>query len=493
VDFLQEMLRSVNPESQGNKDVTVRAVLDEASARIEREFADRDEVRAKIQGTIGATYSGLGVIDQAEPHLKAALASWLARLGPEAAELAPLVTEMPRIVAEDGGSARADSATARVTQLAVAAQPQLGLEVAAALRDLGCLWNVTGSELPEALLHRSALAIRQAHLEAPHPLIIESLNDFAMKYWALGTLAEAESLQVEAVEMCRQLSAEDEDLLAGLLDNLGVLRFTRFKYEGRQDLELLELCAQTFSEALAIRSRLHGEDDPRVATLLDRLVGVQTYFGDATGFARADSIARRRLAILRREYGERHPEVATAIHNLGVLHARRSNPIHDLNRAEAYLREAMRIKEELYQPSDFLYVTTAYILASVLERKGELDEAIALLELSIPGRRATRPPDHWELPRDSLKLAHLKGVHEGRFVEYEGALRRNCELLCENPSVPPIALYYEVPRCIEFYEAWGVPERARPYLEDMIAVCETLGKTEEAASYRVQLEEWGSP
>jgi tetratricopeptide (TPR) repeat protein len=64
----------------------MRKVVDLASARIRGRFAGEPVVKASIQRTLGQTYLGLGIGEQAEPALREALALFEKHLGPEAPE-----------------------------------------------------------------------------------------------------------------------------------------------------------------------------------------------------------------------------------------------------------------------------------------------------------------------------------------------------------------------------------------------------------------------
>ena len=489
VSFLQEMLGSSNPQSGGDPDLTVREVLDRAAHRVQDEFSGQDAIRATLQSTIGVSYGGLGLLQAADDHAREALRIRLGLLGEEGELLVPLVDSLAMVLAGDRGDAIADSALRRVVELAESAPQRVALDLAVSLHNLGNAWNLQGSERAQALLHRSGLLIRQAHLGAEHRLIAESHSALAMKWWAMGTLAEAESLQMVGIEMYRRTAKQEDSRLAEMLNNLGLLRLTQFKYTGRLDFDLLARSERAYRQAYELYTKLGRTYDVQAATACAALAGAQNFYGDAEAFARGESLSCRVIEIMRASYGDLHPDVAIAIHNLGVHHARWTNPIRDLDKAERCLREALSIKRQILPESDFQLVTSAYALACVLEQKNELEEAVELLKFAVPGRRPHRPADHWELPRDAIQLAHVRSKLEGLHAEHEDSIVVNYEILKSSPYVPPIALYYETPRCIAFYEAWGRPERTIRYLEDMIDICEMLGKTDEAKAYRMRLRD----
>ena len=73
------------------------------------------------------------------------------------------------------------------------------------------------------------------------------------------------------------------------------------------------------------------------------------------------------LAFLVSEYGEKHRRVATALHNLGVVHLRAGN----FDDAVDSIEEAIKIRKEMFGESDpriavsCFYMILDYLLAAV--------------------------------------------------------------------------------------------------------------------------------
>jgi tetratricopeptide (TPR) repeat protein len=79
--FLARMLAAANPSTGGEKDVSVRAVLDEAAKKVSAEFGDRPLLRARLHEVIGQTYSGLGFYEPARAQYAETLAVRARELG----------------------------------------------------------------------------------------------------------------------------------------------------------------------------------------------------------------------------------------------------------------------------------------------------------------------------------------------------------------------------------------------------------------------------
>jgi serine/threonine protein kinase len=71
--FLEEMLGSIDPNTEKGSAVTVQQVLDRAAAKVEKNFADQPEIRAVLHETIGRNYFGLRLFEPAVRHLQLAV------------------------------------------------------------------------------------------------------------------------------------------------------------------------------------------------------------------------------------------------------------------------------------------------------------------------------------------------------------------------------------------------------------------------------------
>ena len=71
--YLQKMLTSINPDTEGGADLTVSQVLNRAADNIDSAFTDQPEVRINLHEVIGQAYYGLVMYEQATPHLQIAV------------------------------------------------------------------------------------------------------------------------------------------------------------------------------------------------------------------------------------------------------------------------------------------------------------------------------------------------------------------------------------------------------------------------------------
>ena len=70
--FLEQILRAPNQRWYNDGVATgpetpIRAVLDEAATRVDRDFADQPDLLADLHHVLGDTYGALGLVDEAAP------------------------------------------------------------------------------------------------------------------------------------------------------------------------------------------------------------------------------------------------------------------------------------------------------------------------------------------------------------------------------------------------------------------------------------------
>jgi len=334
VDFLQEMLASVDPGVRG-PDVTVREVLDAAASRLDDELASQPLVQAGLRTTMGRTYLSLGLFGEAEFQLRRGLEQRLALLGPHHHDVA-------------------------ASQLAVAE----------------LLYASQSLDEAESLL-RSALATFQEVSGETSVDAARTLTSLGAVLCQKGELTEAEAAQRQALAISRAVTGTDSLDVAVSLNNLcGVLL--------AQDR--LDEAVPLLTEALELRRARLGERHPLVAESLDNLAVVLHRQGEVD---RAEALYREALALELELLGDAHPEVAVTQKNLAVLYLQRG----DLEQAEEQFRACLATREACFPPTDWRVFLTQIDLADVLAQGGAWDEASELLERALESARASSADD----------------------------------------------------------------------------------------------------
>lgn len=152
--FLQQMLASSDPANAQGKELSVRELLDKAGTDMNAAaLSGQPEVKAALESTIGRTYFGLGLYDQARPHLDSAYAIRRRTLGGGNLDVAVSADEVGKLAQAAGDYALADR---RLTEALATMRKTLRPDddrIISALSALGDVRQKQG-KFPEALPYR---------------------------------------------------------------------------------------------------------------------------------------------------------------------------------------------------------------------------------------------------------------------------------------------------------------------------------------------------
>ncbi len=127
----------------------------------------------------------------------------------------------------------------------------------------------------------------------------------------------------------------------------------------------------SFGQALTILERSLGEDHPDLATALNNLALL--HYSQAN-YEAAQPLYERALAIDEKVLGPDHPGVATDLNNLALLHKKQGN----FEAAEPLLRRALDIKEKVFDPGHYSLTMGLKNYASLLRVLDRVEEAETL-------------------------------------------------------------------------------------------------------------------
>ncbi|MEM8559348.1 MAG: serine/threonine-protein kinase, partial [Bacteroidota bacterium] len=304
-EFLVGVFEVADPSESRGASVTAQELLDQGARRLRTELAAVPLVQAEVQGVVGRVYTSLGLYDQADSLLTAAvaqhealatdgdplatdaLAENLERLGllryeqgmfDEATELLgralvlrsaqtpPDVVALARtqhllgmLTHESGDLGRADSLfQASLAVREEIARPQ---DVAATLSSLGLLRSDEGRYAEAEPILQRALTLQREHLGTDHPETATTLYHLAQLYWTTGRLDEAEPLFRESLALSIQLYGPESASAALDYNQLGLVLVDQGRYRESQ---------AAYEEALRIQRALFGDTHPDMsATVLN--------------------------------------------------------------------------------------------------------------------------------------------------------------------------------------------------------------------------------
>jgi tetratricopeptide (TPR) repeat protein len=348
VAFLDEMLAAADPTAQG-KDVTVRKVLDGAAKAVGERFADRPLVAARLHGTIGRTYYGLGVFDQGEPHLREQVRIRASQLGPEH---------------ED---------TCRATN------------------DLGLLLIKHGKYADAEALFKGAIPTHERVFGRRHAITLQSLDGLSALYVEQGRAAEAEPLLRESVDARKASGTDGTWEAVGTMNSLATLLADRGVFEESEAL---------FESSLGAAERLGKKEHPFTLEVRGNFAWMQYWAGSqekttnpersARRMARARTLGEETLEAKVRVLGEEHETTLATMNNLSSVYVN----LGMLDEAVALRRKDLAISERVLGPDHPDTLISLANMGAMLRRQGRFDEAVVFLERSINGTRKAFPADY---------------------------------------------------------------------------------------------------
>jgi tetratricopeptide (TPR) repeat protein len=407
--FLREMLASADPRTEGGQ-VTVASLLDRASARLDQELANQPEVKASLHLTLGQTYEGLGLLDAAERHVRAALAQRRALLGPDHADVARAQEAVALVLHEKGDLAAAEA------------------------------------------LYRESLATFERAGEADTEDAFTARSELATALENLGRFDEAETVHREVIARTRRVQGNDSASLAASLNNLGVVLGQRGDWAAAEPL---------LREGLDIIRRAKGPRSPETAAAMTSLANAFESRGELEA---AEALFREALGIRREALGNEHPDTARALYALAGLLRARGQPA----KSEALCREALGLRGRVLPDTHPMVAALLQVRGLSLLDLGRAQEAEPLLGESLALRRAALPAEHWMLASsESILGACLTALR--RFPEAETLLLRAHQALL-GAFGPSHARTLEArKRLVTLYEAWGKPRLADRFRQGQLS------------------------
>ncbi len=375
--FLQDMLGSADPHTAGPQ-VTVAALLDQASRRIDEGLHADPAIESAVRTTIGMAYLGLGMYDPAEQQIRRSLRLREDLYGPGHFETAPNYHQLALIALDRGDPITAEPLCRNALRLAEARAGSSGLDFPFMLDTMATIRLRQGDFDQAEQLHRRALALRRRRDGNRSVSVAESLNNLAIVLGTKGNYAEAESLHEEALSIIRSLRGADSIEVSVTLSNLASIKEALKKFP---EADLL------FRQSIAVRKKLLGPDHPELAYTLYNYAFMLYEKGD---YAEACRVSREILALRGQSLPEIHPMVAAALHVLG----RSLMAEGRAGEALPCLAESLQLRRKVLPAQNWLVANSASAWAECLGRLGRRAEAEPVLLSSYQQLAASLGPEH---------------------------------------------------------------------------------------------------
>jgi serine/threonine protein kinase len=346
--------------------LTVRAALDRAAAKVGERFRDQPVQEAAVRHAIGYAYQGLGEAQRAVPHLERAWALFGEQLGPEHSDAlgamdslaeayqgagrldqavplweqllarmracfgpdhAQTLAVMANLASAYQDAGRLDRAVPLFEQVVATERNQLGPNSPARL---SAMHNLASAYLATAQPHRAVplceqvLRVRREQLGPDHPSTLSSMNLLAMAYDHSGDPLRTVPLYEQLLAKCKERLGADHPHTLVTLTNLA----TAYKHVGRvaEAIPLYEQACDAFVKKA-------GADHPSTLAVRHNLA---TAYWAAGRTAETIALFEQVHGARRKQLGADHPDTLDTLGSLGIAYRDVGKP----EQAVPLLREA---------------------------------------------------------------------------------------------------------------------------------------------------------
>jgi eukaryotic-like serine/threonine-protein kinase len=397
--MMGDLFRLGDPTVMQGDTVTVLQLLNEGSARVERELSDQPDVQATLLGEVARVYGNLGLLDRAETLSRRVVEIRTALLGETDPTTAAALGQLGDVLAARGRRAEAIATLGRAVEIREGAGVVDTLT--ARLRtDLAWQLRATGEYgEAETLFTRSLQDFRRTHGDAAIETA-PALLGLAATLHDSGRFDDAEALFRDALART-DTTDRPHPLAAAALLNVGMLQRLRERYANAEPLlrsayrMRLSLYQEDHPDVLDAAKELgrvlndlgrHGEAERLLGPALARSAGTLGTSHPTTGSLR-EALAWSRLsegrwheaaalydtvvAKQKERHAGDHPEIVFALVRSGhaVLATGR---VAD---AEARYREALRMSERVSGTTSVYRLLALHGLGNVARAHGRQEEA----------------------------------------------------------------------------------------------------------------------
>jgi len=441
--FLEEMLASVDPLSQG-QEVKLPDLLDSAALRIENGFTDRPAIEASLRNTLGTTYLNTGNYPAAEKQLEKAIKINLRLYSKNDERTIRSHILLGKLYMKQ---AQYNKSEKLYTEALNSCRATLGVKhflTISTLSSLGGVYNEMGLFDKAEPLLREAHSLRRFIPPMEISVLCTVADHMGCYYLYQGRFEEAEPHFEEAYKESREAFGENNPIVFDFMNNLAGL-YTR---QGRH-----EEAAPLFIKALEKRQKILGDEHPQTLITMDNLAGVylcqkryeeaKVLFEDvlekrrrilpeshpssiislnnmASTYTRLNRIDKalplyfEALEKSRVALGDEDPATLSTLNNISCLYFQKGA----YKEAEPLMKETLALRRRVLGNDRPETLTSMQNLSDLYSKQGRMDDAIALCKESLEGRSKIFGEDH----NDVMMSRHVLAALYSKQKQYDKAL-----------------------------------------------------------------------
>jgi tetratricopeptide (TPR) repeat protein/predicted Ser/Thr protein kinase len=359
-EFLNDDLLSLaDPENSPDRELTLRAAIDQSASKVEERFADEPLTEAAIRVTLGRTYRQLAEYDIAEGHLTRAIALREELLGPAHNDTLKALNHLGILYDQRG---RFEEAIALYRRVLVERLRSLGPDhddTLSTANNLGLTLMDTG-QYEEAEKWLVDTYERRTRLHpSDHEDYLLATNNLASFYWERGQYRKALPLYEQTLAGRRRALGDDHPNTINSIDNLATCLV---------HLNRPKEAAALSTDALERARRVLGPDHPRTLAVSNNLASA---YIQQLEFEKAEPIFAEVIATIRRTGEPQHWTLGVALSNQALC----LRSMNELQRAEQCLLEANQILETTFGPKHERTLNVVEQLATTYELLNDNEKA----------------------------------------------------------------------------------------------------------------------
>jgi len=444
--FLQGMLHANHIEG-GGRDVKLADVLAACAGRID-ELGDQPEVQATLRQTFGESYRTLGLHDEAEAHLRDALATYRQGGSKYDADRATILEKLSEVLRAKGKLAEPESLLRRSLDLRLSMKDTPPQYIARSMNLLARTLASLGRADEAEPFYRQGLEHRIQALGDTSEAVASSRNDLAAFLWRQSRYAEAAPLYRAALDTYLRIHGERHTDVASMIDNLGLLL---------RDTGKLHEAESLHAKAFGIREELLGGEHQLVAV---SCVNLGACLESQERYDEAVSLSRRAVDILKTVFGDEHAWTANALHALGrQLAACGAYP-----EAERFGQEALEIRRRILPPEHPATKASKVIYASILLDGGRAEEAERHLIDVLPRLQEALPATSWKIGQAQNLLGRCMAAQGNQAAAESLFSEARATLL----TAPILVTRKACRRTAALYDEWGNTDEADFYRSSIV-------------------------
>lgn len=389
LDLIDELWSRADPSRLGSADYPASRLLADSLREVPARLGDDPAIELRVRRMMAGLQRFFGELDDAKVHADRAVQ--LARNVRDTSQLAFALARRAQIQVARGEVGAAEDDLTELERIAVTLGNGEGLSALVDTIRSDCLQRRGDTD--------AALAAAQRGLSARERIgdpvaIAQSLLRIASLQGAVGRIGPAFAAVERAIDLQAELGADHPDVITAV-------QHRAFLLQHRGDHEAAEAA---FRDSLTRRLRVYGEGHYRVAWARAELAWL---LHERARYGEAESLLRRAVSSLSDRLGDRHRLVHEARQRLGtVLMA-----LGRLDEAEVELGAAIAGMQNARERDEAALANALGNLAGLHWQQGRLDEAVRGQRTALESARRHLPVDHFVVTVGMTNLAWMLERH----------------------------------------------------------------------------------